>query len=132
MRNDSSYKSFTSLLELELSVSNITLDWEVPCAILYTLATTGLPKGVVHTYSSLSWSVSSTIENYGYHQNSIAAIFGPLCHGDAFAARLLPMLAVGATGVMTRTFDLLVWIEALRTHPVKILVNRPTLLQASL
>ena len=55
-----------------------------------------------------------------------------MCHGGAFAARLLPMLAVGATGVMTRTFDLLAWIEALRVYPVTIFVNRPTLLQALL
>jgi fatty-acyl-CoA synthase len=73
--------------------------------ICYTGGTTGRPKGAVLTHGSVFWNAVNTIAGWGLRENDVAPIFTPLFHTGGLNVLLLPLLAMGGTGVLAAAFD---------------------------
>lgn len=63
--------------------------------ILYTSGTTGLPKGVVHTFNTVTAMVESLSQTWSYCKNDNILHFLPLHHLHGVLNKLLCILSVG-------------------------------------
>jgi fatty-acyl-CoA synthase len=82
-----------------------TLDPEAPCCLLYTSGTTGKPKGVIVPHRMIAWNGYNTAISWQLRDDDVTPIFTPLYHAGGLGAFLLPVLTVGGTVVLHRTFD---------------------------
>jgi long-chain acyl-CoA synthetase len=55
-------------------------DLDALCTIIYTSGTTGKPKGVVHTYRSMAWGVTSATRRVTMDANDRFISYLPLAH----------------------------------------------------
>ena len=87
------------------------------CTIIYTSGTTGKPKGVVHTYRSMAWGVTSATRRVRMNQNDRFISYLPLAH---VAERML--IEQGSLRYGGRVF----FAEALDTFVQDLQRARPT------
>jgi len=59
---------------------NTQPDGEQTSTIIYTSGTTGKPKGVVHTFNSMAWGVSSATQRVPMHSEDRFISYLPLAH----------------------------------------------------
>lgn len=76
-----------------------------PVAIFYTGGTTGIPKGAILTHRSIFWNAQNTITGWGLSTDDIAPIFTPLFHTGGLNVFATPLLCLGATIVLTASFE---------------------------
>ncbi len=74
-------------------------------AILYTSGTTGEPKGVMIPHRMVAFDALATVIGWQLREDDVSPIFTPLYHAGGLSAFLTPMLAIGGTLVLHRTFD---------------------------
>ena len=73
--------------------------------IVFTSGTTGKPKGVVHTVTSVSAMVTALIEAWGWEATDVIPLFLPLHHVHGIVNILLCALWRGATVDLYARFD---------------------------
>ncbi len=97
--------------------------------ILYTSGTTGIPKGVRHTYKTLWGWNHSLITTVGIHRDDRVANPYPLFHmgGIGFA---LATLQAGATVILDTPFDPDDLSDSIIRHGATILLLTPTMAQS--
>ncbi|MFN3412707.1 MAG: class I adenylate-forming enzyme family protein [Thermoanaerobaculum sp.] len=74
-------------------------------AILYTSGTTGEPKGVMIPHRMVAFDAWATVLGWQLREDDVSPIFTPLYHAGGLFAFLTPILAIGGTIVLHRTFD---------------------------
>lgn len=84
---------------------SVELAPEAPVAIFYTGGTTGTPKGAILTHQSIHWNAVNTTIGWGLSPDDIAPVFTPLFHTGGLNVFATPMLFLGGTTILTRTFD---------------------------
>jgi long-chain acyl-CoA synthetase len=60
--------------------SNPVMEADAVCTIIYTSGTTGHPKGVVHTFASIAWALSSAMERLPLQNTDRLLSYLPLAH----------------------------------------------------
>lgn len=73
--------------------------------LLYTSGTTGTPKGVRIPHRMVSWNGYNTAICWQLREEDVSPIFTPLYHAGGLGAFLLPILTIGGTIVLHRSFD---------------------------
>ena len=87
------------------------------CTIMYTSGTTGMPKGVMHSFGTFAWSVQSGLKRVPITNNARMLSYLPLSH---IAERTLVEHGLMATGMQ-------VWFaESLETFTLDLQRAKPT------
>jgi acyl-CoA synthetase (AMP-forming)/AMP-acid ligase II len=95
-----------------------------------TGGTTGEPKGVMHTNSSLEASILGFVHEDPTLQDSRMLVVAPLTHGAGVWA--ISGLAAGATVVVQPGFDVLQLLDGIEQHAITSIFLPPTALYAML
>ncbi|MBS9376376.1 class I adenylate-forming enzyme family protein [Rhodococcus sp. B50] len=87
--------------------------------IPFSSGTTGYPKGVIHTHSSLSGGVHQLVTHLGLGETDVLQISLPLCH--IFGTSMMgAALAVGAQVTLFERFDLDACLRHIREDAVTV------------
>jgi long-chain acyl-CoA synthetase len=87
------------------------------CTIMYTSGTTGMPKGVMHSFGGFAWSIASGLKRVPLNSNSRMLSYLPLSH---IVERMLVEHGLLATGMQ------LYFAESLETFAIDLQRARPT------
>jgi fatty-acyl-CoA synthase len=81
------------------------VDWNDPWVICYTGGTTGLPKGALLTYRSVTANAVNTEVSFGLTQDDVAILNAPLFHAGGLNVFTSPLVHAGGASIVCRAFD---------------------------
>jgi len=84
----------------------VELDWEDPWIICYTGGTTGLPKGAILHYRSITANSVNTIVSWGMRPNDVVPLNSPLFHTGGLNVLTTPLVHLGGTSIVCAGFDI--------------------------
>ncbi len=105
----------------------VDLDWNDPWAICYTGGTTGLPKGAILTHRSITANSINTVMSWGLTPDDVAILQNPLFHTGGFNIWTAPLVHIGGTSIVCRSFDVDQIFDLIRDEAVTLFVGIPTM-----
>jgi fatty-acyl-CoA synthase len=105
----------------------VELTWADPWLICYTGGTTGLPKGAVLTHGNITWNSVNTVVSWGLAPDDITILNAPLFHTGGLNVFTMPLVHIGATSIVCRSFDADQVFDLLRDAGVTLLFGVPTM-----
>lgn len=123
-------EALASAVNEEIKVDDF--DPEAPALVIYTSGTTGKPKGALLSHRMLTWNSINTIIGWDITSEDVTTINAPLFHTGGFNVLTLPLLHVGATVVMMRSFDAAEALTCIERHRCTIFFGVPTMFQMML
>jgi fatty-acyl-CoA synthase len=98
-----------------------------PWVICYTGGTTGLPKGAVLTYRSVTANAANTIVSWGLSPDDATILNAPLFHTGGLNVFTAPLVYLGGTSYVCREFDLAQTFDLLESGAISIWFGVPTM-----
>jgi fatty-acyl-CoA synthase len=90
----------------EIQPPPVELDWEDPWVICYTGGTTGLPKGAILNYRSMTWNSINTVMSWGLRPDDVIPHYMPMFHTGGINVMLLPTVHIGGTTIFCKEFNI--------------------------
>ena len=84
----------------------IELDWEDPWMICYTGGTTGLPKGAILHYRSMTANAVNTVVSWGLRPDDVVPEYMPFFHTGGINCLTIPLVYLGGTNIVCGSFDI--------------------------
>jgi len=107
-------------------------DAEVPALIIYTSGTTGRFKGALLSHRMLTWNSINTNLGWDLTSADMTTAHAPLFHTGGFNVLTLPLLHVGGTVVVMRSFDATRTLEMIEQYRCTVFFGVPTMFQMML
>lgn len=107
--------------------NEIELDWDDPWVICYTGGTSGIPKGAVLTYRSITANAVNTIISWGLDPDDITVLNAPLFHTGGLNVFTAPLIYLGGTSILCRDFNVDQTFDLLTGGKVTIWFGVPTM-----
>lgn len=104
-------------------------DAEMIAMIIYTSGTTGRPKGAMLSHRMLMWNAINTHLGWDLVSSDVTPLHAPLFHTGGFNVLTLPLLHIGGTVVMMRSFDATKVLEVLEKYHCTVFFGVPTMFQ---
>lgn len=104
-------------------------DAEMTAMIIYTSGTTGHPKGAMLSHRMLTWNSINTNLGWDLASNDVTTVHAPLFHTGGFNVLTLPLLHIGGTCVMLRSFEPEAWLAAIEKYRCTVVFGIPTMFQ---
>jgi len=98
-----------------------------PLAIIYTGGTTGRPKGVILSHSSIYNNAINTALTWSLTMHDVTPTYLPMFHTGGLNALSVPVLLVGGTVIIARQFDAKNVIALLNRENCTIALMVPTM-----
>lgn len=105
LQNNKTINIKSLLLSSNVTVENKIFDEDVPALILFTSGTTGKPKGVVHSFSTLSHQLNDLNSAWEISPDDEMFLSLPLNHIHGLVTGMLNGLAAGAGVTMYGHFE---------------------------
>lgn len=116
--------------EKEIQPSRQDVDVDDPWLMIYTVGTTGQPKGVVLSFQSVNWNAMNTIISWGLHAQDRTLNYMPMFHTGGLNALCIPLLMAGGTVIIGDKFDAEEALQATNQYQTTISLFVPTMYQA--
>ena len=100
--------------------------------LMYTSGTAGLPKGVMLTYGNLQSDADACIEHANLQSSYTFIGVIPLFHSFGMTAMMIAPIQLGAPIVYMNRFSPMGTLQAIRKHPVAVLLGVPSMFAAIL
>ena len=84
----------------------IELDWQDPWMICYTGGTSGLPKGAILNYRSVTANAINTIVSWGLRPDEVIPQYMPFFHTGGLNCLTTPLVYLGGTSIVCAGFDI--------------------------
>lgn len=84
----------------------VELDWLDPWVICYTGGTTGLSKGAILHYRSITANSVNTIVSWGLRPDDVIPQYMPFFHTGGLNVLTTPLVHLGATNIVCATFEI--------------------------
>ena len=107
----------------------LPVDEEDPWMILYTGGTTGKAKGAVLSHRMITWNAVNTIISWGLIPSDVVVMAMPFFHTGGLNVFTLPLLHLGGTVVVMKSFDPEVYLQVLQREKGTIMFMVPTMYQ---
>jgi fatty-acyl-CoA synthase len=107
--------------------ASVELEWEDPWVICYTGGTTGIPKGAILHYRSITANSVNTIISWGLRPDDITPQYMPFFHTGGLNVLTLPLVYLGGTNIISAGFDLDQFFDQLETLNVTFFFAVPTM-----
>lgn len=104
-------------------------DAEQPAMIIYTSGTTGHPKGALLSHRMLTWNSINTQLSWDLVSSDVTTCHAPLFHTGGFNVLTLPLLHLGGTVVMLRSFEPDAWLAAIEQYRCTVVFGVPTMFE---
>lgn len=105
----------------------VDLGWLDPWAICYTGGTTGLPKGAVLTHRAITANSVNTVMSWGLTPEDTGILQMPLFHTGGFNVFTAPLVHIGGTSIICKSFDVDQVFNLFRDERVTLFVGVPTM-----
>jgi fatty-acyl-CoA synthase len=101
-----------------------------PAMIMYTSGTTGRPKGARWTHGNTHWFSAMQLAEWGFTQDTVIFVAGPLYHVGALEDYSLPVLTVGGQVVFleSKGFEITAALSVASRHRVTDLTLFPSMI----
>src|SRR3954451_90045 len=96
------FEAIQGQTELEIEEAP-RLTEEDPMALIYTSGTTGTPKGAIWNHGTTLATAKAQAMRWGFSEDTVGSVPGPLYHVGGFEAIIAPMLLVHGKGVYLST-----------------------------
>lgn len=106
----------------------VELEWEDPWIICYTGGTTGLPKGAVLNYRSVTANAVNTIIGWGLRPDDVVPEYMPFFHTGGLNCVTTPLVYLGGTNIVCARFDVEQLFEHIEKHRVTFFFGVPAML----
>ena len=107
--------------------ASIELDWNDPWVICYTGGTTGLPKGAILTYRSITANSVNTVMSWGLTPDDVTILNSPSFHTGGLNVFTAPLVHIGGMSIVCRAFDVDQVFDLIQDRGVTILFGVPTM-----
>lgn len=108
----------------------VELTWDSPWVICYTGGTTGLPKGAILTHGNIFWNAVNTVAGWGLAPDDVTVLNTPLFHTGGLNVFTAPLVLIGGTSIVCRSFDADQVFDLIRDGGVTIYFGVPTMFVA--
>jgi fatty-acyl-CoA synthase len=119
---------FEAALETPAPVRTESVEAEDIACLIFTGGTSGAPKGAMISHRMIAWNTQNTVIHNVHHGDITVNVF-PMFHTGGLLVYTMPLMIMGGTVVLPRTFDAAQTLALIEQYRATIFAGVPTVFQ---